>query len=179
MRTRVEDVRELIRSVGTDTAVAMLLAIPEEDAAAILAGHPARNCAEMIQGIADVRQAAARAILQMFGSGTAARATAHLRSDTAAALLADTPTFTALRILDRSHEQIVARLVKHLAVRNSVRLFKAMNSWRAAAVLGHAKPSTTAELLRADTELASAILRNLDESDRQQVVRHMANGSVK
>ena len=177
MRMRVNDVRGLIRSVGTDPGVAMLLAIPEQDAAAILATYPARESAQLVQGIANARPPAAAAILQMLSSATAARTLGYLRSDSAAALLAAMPTTAAIRILDRASEQSAARAVKDLPVPNSVRLFKAMNSWRAAAVLGHVKPVVAAAVLHADTELAGAVLRLLDESAREQIARHMTNRS--
>ena len=173
----LNDVRGLIRSVGTDPGVAMLLAIPEQDAAAILATYPARESAQLVQGIANARPPAAAAILQMLSSATAARTLGYLRSDSAAALLAAMPTTAAIRILDRASEQSAARAVKDLPVPNSVRLFKAMNSWRAAAVLGHVKPVVAAAVLHADTELAGAVLRLLDESAREQIARHMTNRS--
>ena len=48
---------------------------------------------------------------------------------------------------------------------------------RAAAVLTHVRPVTAAELLRADSEFAAAVLRYVSEPVRKQVSRHLTSGS--
>jgi eukaryotic-like serine/threonine-protein kinase len=177
-RPRFDDAREMIRNVGTDTGVAMLLAMAEDDAARILADCPARLCGELLQGIAAVRPATASAILRMLRSTAAGRAFAYLRPETAASLVSAMPPAEALRILDNTDERTAAGVIMELAVPVSANLLKSMYSrQRAADVLTHVRPVTAAELLRSDAEFATAVLRHLSEPVRKQVSRHMSPGA--
>lgn len=174
---RFDDARELIRNVGTDTGVAMLLAMPEDDAARILADCPSRLCGELLQGIAAARLDAAATILRLLRSTAAGRAFAYLRPETAASLVALMAPAEALRILDNTDERTAAGVVMELATPISTALLKSMhNRQRAAQVLTHVRPVTAAELLRSDAEFAAAVLRYLSEPVRKQVSRHLMSG---
>ena len=171
---RFDDARELIRNVGTDTGVAMLLAMPEEEAARLLADFPPRLCGELIQGISAARVATAVAILRQMRSAAAGRAFAYLRPDMAATVVAAMTTGEALRILDGTDERTAAGVMMELPVATSTLLLKSMYSrQRAAQVLTHVRPVTAAQILRSDGEFASAVLRHLSEPVRKQVSRHL------
>jgi Mg/Co/Ni transporter MgtE len=164
----------MIRNVGTDTGVAMLLAMPEDDAARVLADCPPRLCGTLLQGIAEARPAMAATILRLLRFSKAGRAFSYLRQDTAASLVATMPPGDALRILDSTDERTVAGVIMELAVPASTALLKSMSSReRAAQVLTHVRPVTAAELLRSDAEFAKAVLCHLSEPVRKQVSRHL------
>ena len=83
---RFNEAREMIKNVGIDTGVAMLLALTEDEAARILADCPAKLCGELLQGIAAVRPHTAATILRILRSTAAGRAFAYLRAPTGASL---------------------------------------------------------------------------------------------
>ena len=171
---RFDDAREMIRNVGTDTGVAMLLAMSEDDAARILAGYSPRLCGGLLQGIAAARPATAVTILGLLRAGAAGHAFAYLRPETAASLVAAMAPADALRVLDSTDERTVAGVIMELPVPTSTALLKSMYSrQRAAQVLTHVRPVTAAELLRSDAEFATAVLRYLSEPVRRQVSRHL------
>ena len=174
-RPRFDDARELIRNVGTDTGVAMLLAMSEDDAVRILADCTPRVCGELLQGIAAAQPGTAVAFLRLLRSAAAGRAFAYLRPDMAAALVAAMTPADALRILDSTDERTAAGVITELPVATSAALLKSMYSkQRAAQVLTHVRPVTAAEMLRCDGEFATAMLRYLSEPVRKQVGRHLA-----
>jgi eukaryotic-like serine/threonine-protein kinase len=173
-RDRFAEARDMIRNVGTDTGVAMLLAMSEADAARILADCPAKLCGDLLQGIGVVRPATAMTILRILHSGAAGRAFAYLRPQTASALVAAMAPHEALRVLDNTDERTVAAVLMELPVPKSAALVKSMHSrQRAAHVLTHVRPSTAAEILRHDGELTAGVLRYLAEPVRNQVSRHL------
>ena len=174
-KPRLNDALEVIRSVGSDTGAAMLLAMPEADAARILADCPARLCGELLQGIAAAQPATAGVILRMLRSTSAGRAFAYLRPETAAELVSVLPAAEALRILDNTDERTAAGVITELATPISAPLLKSMSSrQRAADVLTHVRPATVADLLRSDSGFATDVLRHLSEPVRRQVGRHLA-----
>jgi flagellar motility protein MotE (MotC chaperone)/predicted Ser/Thr protein kinase len=171
---RFDDAREMIRNVGTDTGVALLLAMSEDDAARVLADCPPRQCGMLLQDIAVARPATAVTILRLLRATKAGRAFSYLRPDTAASLVAVMPPVDALRILDSTDERTVAGVIMELAAPTSTALLKSMSSrQRAAQVLTHVRPVTAAELLRSDAGFATAVLRHLSEPVRKQVSRHL------
>jgi eukaryotic-like serine/threonine-protein kinase len=175
---RFNEAREMIKNVGIDTGVAMLLTLTEDEAARVLADCPAKLCGELLQGIAAVRPHTAAAILRSLRSTTAGRAFAYLRAPTGAALVSSMQPADALRILDNTDERTVAAVIEELPVSTSAALLKSMYSrQRAAAVLTHVRPVTAAELLRADSEFAAGVLRYVSEPVRKQVSRHLTSGS--
>jgi eukaryotic-like serine/threonine-protein kinase len=177
---RFAEARDMIRNVGTDTGVAMLLAMSETDAARIVADCPPKLCGDLLQGISAVRPATAATILRTLRSRAAGRAFAYLRPQTASSLVAEMTPHEALRILDNADERTVAAVLMELPVPVSATLVKSMYSkQRAAQVLTHVRPSTAAELLRPDAEFATGVLRHLSEPVRKQVSRHLtAEGSA-
>ena len=167
----------MIKNVGIDTGVAMLLALTEDEAARILADCPAKLCGELLQGITTARPATAAAIVRILRSTSAGRAFAYLRPQTGASLVSSMQPAEALRILDNTDERTVAAVIMELPVSTSATLLRSMYSkQRAAQVLTHVRPVTAAELLRADSEFATAVLRYLSEPVRKQVSRHLASG---
>jgi serine/threonine protein kinase len=171
---RFDNARDLIRNVGTDTGVAMLLAMSEDDAARILADCTPSLCGELLQGIAAARPSTAIAILRLLRSTVAGRAFAYLRPDMAAVLVAAMTPADALRILDSTDERTAAGVIMELPVPTSTSLLKSMYSrQRAAQVLSHVRPVTAAEMLRSDGEFATSVLRHLSEPVRKQVGRHL------
>lgn len=171
---RFDDARELIRNVGTDTGVAMLLDMPEDEAVRILADCPPRLCGDLLQGIAAARPDTAITILQRLRSSAAGRAFAYLWPDTGAALVAAMNSADALRILDSTDERAAAGVIMELPVKIAASLLKSMYSMqRAAQVITHVRPTTAAELLRSDNEFTTAVLRHLSEPVRKQISRHL------
>ncbi|MGD0244519.1 MAG: protein kinase [Streptosporangiaceae bacterium] len=172
---RFEDVREMIKSVGTDTGISMLLAMPEADVVRILADCPPRLCGALLQGIAVARPATAATVLRMLRSTAAGRAFAYLRPETASSLINTLASADALRVLDNTDERAAAAVIMELAAPTSTALLKSMYSrQRAAQVLTHVRPVTAAELLGSDAEFATAVLRYLSEPVRRQVSRHLS-----
>jgi eukaryotic-like serine/threonine-protein kinase len=172
---RYDDARELLKNMGTDTGVAMLLALPEDEAVQLLADCTPRLCGELLQGIAAARPATAAGMLRRLRAAAAGRAFAYLRPETAASLVSTMIGADALRILDSSDERAVADMVMELPSPAAADLLKAMYSrQRAAQVLTHVRPATAGELLSADPEFATAVLRHLSEPVRKQVSRHLA-----
>jgi flagellar motility protein MotE (MotC chaperone) len=176
-RDRFAEARDMIKNVGTDTGVAMLLAMSETDAARILADCPPKLCGDLLQGIGGARPATAAAILRMLRPPAVGRAFAYLRPQTASSLVAAMTPREALRILDGTDERAVAAVLMELPVPVSAKLVNSMHSKRRAAqVLTHVRPSTAAELLRPDDEFAAGVLRYLPEPVRKQVSRHLTAG---
>ena len=176
-RDRFAEARDMIRNVGTDTGVAMLLAMSDADAARILVDCPPRLCGDLLQGISAVRPATAATILRTLRSTIAGRAFAYLRPQTASSLVEAMTPHEALRILDNTDERTVAAVLMELPVPLSAVLVKSMYSrQRAAQVLTHVRPSTAAELLRPDQEFTAGVLRHLSEPVRKQVSRHLTGG---
>jgi serine/threonine protein kinase len=171
-----DDAREMIKNVGTDTGVAMLLAMSEDDAARILGECGHRLCGALLQGIAAARPATAIAILPQLRSSIAGRAFAYLRPETEASLVTAMAQADALRLLENTDERTVAGVIMELPVPTSTMLLKSIysrNGQRAAQVLTHVRPATAAELLSPDPEFASAVMRHLGEPVRKQVSRHL------
>jgi eukaryotic-like serine/threonine-protein kinase len=174
---RFDNAREMIRNVGTDTGVAMLLAMPADDAARILADCEPRLSGALLQGIAAARPTTAATILRLLRSTTAGRAFAYLRPDTAAVVVTEMTRADTLRVLDGTDERTAAGVIMALPVPAATALLKSMYSReRAAQVLTHVRPTTAAELLRYDSQFATAVLRHLSEPMRRQVSRHLLPG---
>jgi Kae1-associated kinase Bud32 len=173
---RYDDARELLKSMGTDTGVAMLLAMPEDEAVRLLTDCPPRLCGELLQGIAAARPATAAGMLRRLRAAAAGRAFAYLRPATGASLVSAMPLADSLRILDSSDERAVADVVMELPSPIAADILKSMYSrQRAAQVLTHVRPATAGELLSSDPEFATAVLRHLSEPVRKQVSRHLTS----
>ncbi len=171
---RFDNAREMIRNVGTDTAVAVLLAMSADDASRILADCEPRLSGALLQGIAAARPATAATILRSLRSTAAGRAFAYLRPDTAASVVMEMTRADMLRVLDSADERSAAGVIMALPVPAATALLKSMYSKeRAAQVLTHVRPATAAELLRSDSKFATAVLRHLSEPVREQVSRHL------
>lgn len=152
----------------------MLLAMPADEAARILADCEPRLSGALLQGIASARAAAAASIFRLLRTAAAGRAFSYLRPETAASITTELSRPDALRILDSTDERTVAGVIMALPLSAAAVLLKSMYSReRAAQVLTHVRPATAAELLRSDSEFATAALRHLSEPVRKQVSRHL------
>jgi serine/threonine protein kinase len=175
---RVDSAREMIADVGTDTGVAMLLAMSAEDATRILADCESRLSGALLQGIAATRVTTAATIFRLLRSTVAGRVFAYLRPDTAAAVVTALNRSDAVRVLENTDERTAAGVIMALPVSAATALLKSMYSReRAAQVLTHVRPTTAADLLRSDSEFATAVLRHLSEPVRRQVGRHLLPGN--
>jgi eukaryotic-like serine/threonine-protein kinase len=172
--SRFDNAREMIRNVGTDTGVAMLLAMSADDAARILSDCEPRLSGALLQGIAAARPATAATILRSLRSTAAGRAFAYLRPETAASVVMEMTRADMLRVLDSADERIAAGVIMALPAPAATTLLKSMYSTeRAAQILAHVRPATAAELLRSDSKFAAAVLRHLSEPVREEVSRHL------
>ena len=180
LRGGIEGVRSLISSLGLDTAIDMLLTMHEDDAASVLGGLAVHDCASLLQGIAELRSAAAgRIFSKMLRYPGRARPTdvAHrLPANVAATILADMDPADAAQIMAQMNERAASRLVKHLTDQRAALIFGKMDSNDAAKILIDAKLTTAANVLRTDGGLATKVLRHLEEPDRHELARLIAKG---
>ncbi len=168
-----EDASEVIRSVGTDTGVAMLLDMPAYHAAQILADYPAHVCGELLQGIGDAHPTTAGAIMLMLLAVGVGRAIGYVRPDTVASILITMAVGEAIQILDCTDDRAAAKVIMDLPIAVSAQLTKAMPRQRAADVLAYVRPLTVAALLRTDPDLRGLLLQQLSPSLREQVIRNL------
>jgi predicted Ser/Thr protein kinase len=171
---RLKDARRKVRDVGADAGAALLLAMPDEHAAQVLADYPPRLAGELIQVIAATRPQTAVAVLQTLSASAAGHALDYLNPDTAASLLTAMAPSEAARILRCSNVRTAAVMIMTVPVVVSVQLIKAMQVKRASAVLEYVKPVTVASLLRAvPDDLSAMLLREFNPTFGAQVMRHL------
>jgi eukaryotic-like serine/threonine-protein kinase len=172
---KLEDAQEIIKNTDRQSGAVMLLAVPQEQAAHILAGCPARTTGALIEVMAATRSRTAEAILRMLSSGKAGRAVDYLNPPTAASILAAMPVSEAVRILNRTDARTAAGVIIELTSDVSMRLISAMHETQAAAMLAYVKPTTVASLLSAPNDLNRRLLTQFDPSFRAQVERHLSS----
>ncbi len=169
-----EDAREMIQSVNTDTGVAMLLAMPDDQAALILADYPSRVCGELLQGIAAARLGTAATILRILRTADAGRVVGYLKPDSAAFILATMPVEEAVRILSHAGVRTAAGIITEMPIKVSAPLAKAMQVERAVEVLAYVKPATVAALLVAASDGSyGGLLRQFKPTFRSQIMRFL------
>jgi flagellar motility protein MotE (MotC chaperone) len=144
----VEDVREVILAVSTDTGVATLLAMPDDQAARILASCPSDMRRELLQGVAAAWPGKAGAMLATLQTADVGRLVGSLRPDTAAAILAAAPSGDAARILGCAGVRTTAKIIASMPVEAVAPLAKALPANRAADILEHVKPAFRAQVMR-------------------------------
>jgi Mg/Co/Ni transporter MgtE len=105
----------------------MLLAMPNDQTAKILASCPADVCRDLLQGVAAAWPGKARAILRMLPTAESTRMVGYLKPDTAAAILATAPPDDAARILGSTGVRTAARVIKKMPVEAAAPLIKALN----------------------------------------------------
>jgi serine/threonine protein kinase len=170
----MEDAREVIRNVSTDTGVAMLLAMPDDQAAKILASYPSGACSELIQGVAAARPDKAGSVLRMLLTADAARMMGYLKPDVSASILTTMPTEEAVRMLGRTGVRTTAGIITKLPVEAFTPLTKAIPVKRTAEVLAFVQPDAAAALLlAAPDDISRSILRELKPLFRTQVMRFL------
>jgi Mg/Co/Ni transporter MgtE len=169
-----DDAREVIQSVNADTGVAMLLAMPDDQAARILASYPSRVSGELLQGIATARPGTVGAILRMLWTADAGRVVGYLKPDSAAVILAGMPIDEAARILSHAGVRTAAGIIAEMPVEVSAAVTKAMQVNRAAEVLAYVKPATVAALLLATSDGSNGrLLQQFKPAFRAQVMRFL------
>lgn len=166
-----DDAQEVILAVSTDTGVAMLLAMPNDQAARILASCPSDVCREFLQGVAGAWPSKAGAILRMLLTADATRMVGYLKPDTAAAILGAELPDDAARILGCTGVRTAARIIAKMPVGAAAPLTKAMPAQRTAEILGYVQPAAVAALLATPDGLDSGILQQLRPTFREQVMR--------
>jgi eukaryotic-like serine/threonine-protein kinase len=136
-----EDVREVILSVSADTGVATLLAMPDDQAAKILASCPSDVSRELLHGVAAAWPGKAGAMLRMLLAADAGRVVDYLKPDTAASILAAAPPDDAAQILSGTGVRTAARIIAKMPVEAAAPITKLMPAKKAAEVLGHVQPA--------------------------------------
>ena len=165
---------EIIGKSGIDSAKEMLLAMPDEQAAQVLARCKHRKAGELIQAIAVTRPRTAGSILQILSVSEAGRAVDYLSPGTAVSILEAISVKESVRILSHSDVRTAAGVLMELPSPISAQLVMAMPDGRASAVLGFVKPTTVAALLRdAPDDLSARLLSQLNEQFRALVRRHL------
>lgn len=168
------EAREMIMSVSSDTGAAMLLAMPDDHAAKILAGYPPHVCCELLQGITAARPGKAGAIVRMLLTADASRIVGYLKPDTAAGLLVMMPADEAERIISLIGVRTAAGIISKMPLGASVPLIKAMPVDRAAEVLAYVRPAVVAELLLAiPYGVKGGVLQQFKPAFRAQVLRYL------
>jgi eukaryotic-like serine/threonine-protein kinase len=165
---------EIVSNSGTDSAAAVLLAMPDEHAAQVLARSAPRVAGELLQAMAVTRPRKAGAILQILAVGLAGRAVNYLSPGTAASILATMSVKAAVRILSQADPRTVAGVLTELPCEVSAQLVRAMPRTRAVAVLGFVKPVTVAAVMQAAPDDHNGkLLSQLSPSFRTLVLSHM------
>lgn len=121
-----EDAHEVILTVSADTGVAMLLAMPNDQAAKILVSCPPDLCHDLLKGVAAAWPGKAGAMLRMLLASEAARMVGHLKPDTAASVLATVPARDAARILGHTGVRTAARIIAKMSAPVAAPLVEAM-----------------------------------------------------
>jgi hypothetical protein len=165
------DAYEVMLAVSTDTGVAMLLAMPNDQAAKILASCPSGICREFLQGVAGAWPSKAGAILRMLLTADATRMVGYLKPDTAAAILAAGLPDDAARILGCTGVRTAARIIAKMPVESAAPLTRAMPVHRAVEILEYVQPAAVAALLATPDGLDSGILQQLKPTFRREVMR--------
>ena len=168
------DARRRVKDAGTDAGAAMLLKMPDDHAAQVLADYPAPLAGQLIQVMAAARPRTAATILQALSAAAAGHAMDYLKPDTAASLLRAMTPGEATRILSRTTVRTAATVIMTVPMSLSAQWIRAMQVKRAKAVLEYVKPVTVAALLRtAPDDLSAMLLREFSSSFRAQVLRHL------
>ena len=162
---------EEIRGAGTAAGAEMLLDMPEDEAARILASYEPEVRGALLQGVATVRPDMASAILQLLSTADISRSMNHIRPETAASILAALPSDDAVQVLNRIGARRAAEVIMKMPASVSAPLARAMSGRRAAEVLSYASPSAVAAMLPAMEGSGARLLQLLDPWFRTQVMR--------
>ena len=165
--------RRQVDSADTEAAVTMLLAMPEQQAAAILSGYPARKASVYIEAMAASRPVAIGSILRMLSSARGGRAVDYLSPRTAAVILAAMPAGEAARILSSTSPRTAAGVIMELPPSVSAQLIGVMPASRAAEVLQYVEPATVAALLSASDERSNVLLAEFERPFRRHVMDYL------
>ena len=157
---------EIARSIDTEAGTAMLLSLPETDAAQILGGYPPRVAAELLQAATGSRPRAAAAILRLLSDASSSQITDYLSPQAAASLLSAIPASEAVRILDQADIRTAAGIIMELPVQVSAQLASSMTDRRAGDILMLLTPAAATTLLKSMPEDKVAVLRRLNPSIR-------------
>jgi Protein kinase domain len=171
---RLADACRRVKDAGADAGAAMLLKMPDDHAAQVLADYPAPLAGELIQAIAATRPRTAVTILQTLSAAAAGHAMDYLKPAAAASLLTAMTPGEAARILGRTTVRTAATVIMTVPMSLSAQWIRAMQVKRAKAALEYVKPVTVAALLRTvPDDLSALLLREFSSSFRAQVLRHL------
>ncbi len=171
--TALHDARDAVRRAGSpESGTAMLLAMPERNAAEVLAGLRSREAGKLIQAIGAGKPATAGRILKILATNEASHAVDFVGTEVAASIVSAMPVREAALILGRANPRTSAEIIMELPLDAALRLVKAMQSKQATGVLGFVWPTTVAALVRESEEL-KVILDDLAPPFRTQVLRHL------
>lgn len=173
-RVHVANASQVVQSAGTDAGAAVLLGLPEDEAARILAGYRPSDVGKLLHAMAAIRPRTVGAIMQMLSLTAAGRALDYMSPGSAAPVLAGLPASEAVSILGRADVRTAAGVIMALASEDAVRLIEVMSLDRAASVLSYVRPATVAAVLHTGSaDLNGKVLRQLSPSFRAQVIRHL------
>jgi serine/threonine protein kinase len=172
-QSKLHDAREAIKRAGPEMGAEMLLAMPTERAAQVLAGLRSRESGALIQAISATRPAVAGEILKILSSSGAGNAVEYISASASASILAGMHPSQAARILSRTDPRTGAQIVMALAQSRSVELLMAMPTRQAGSMLNYVWPRTVADLFSASDLLRRKLEAHLDSALATQVRRYL------
>ncbi len=172
-RTRLDQLRATLREADTDSAAQLLLAMPQEHAAQVLAGFPSELTGKLVKAMADGNCPAVAGIMQMLSVAGAGRALAYLSPQVAAAVLFAMTVPEATRIIGAADDRTAAGAIATLPSGFAAELIGTMPDSRAVQVLAYIRPSDAAKILRCSDDLQGRLLEQLSPPFRKLVQRHL------
>ncbi|POM27177.1 Serine/threonine-protein kinase PrkC [Actinomadura rubteroloni] len=164
------DVRDVLAELGR-AAGPILLVMPREAAAQVVASARARSAAAFLDVMAVAPHRAAP-VVQILSTTMAARAFGYMSTPGAIALIAALPARDAARVLAATDLRAAAGVLAALPPETAAPLVDALPVRRACDVLGYVPPATVAALLRAASH-PDLLLSELSGPVRTQVLRHL------
>ncbi|MDN3351451.1 serine/threonine-protein kinase [Actinomadura sp. DC4] len=170
-----QSARDALARMRPKPAARMLLALPEDRAAAVLAVTPSRAAGSLLDELAAVPVRAA-SILAMLSATLAGRALNYARRPAPATLIAAMPPAEGARIMARTDIHTAAGVITDLNDPSAAcRLVDVLPVAQAGNILGYVEPAAIAALLREGTATrAEHLLRALPHSARAQVRRRLS-----
>lgn len=140
---------EMLSNSNTDSGLTLLLEMPDDRAAQVLAQCPRDVAGHLLQGMATTWPETAGSILQILQARLAGEMIDHMQPDAAATILTEMPSGEAARILNKADIRAVAGAMAALPSNDAAQLLKTMDEPRAVEVLVHIPPSRVAAMLAA------------------------------
>jgi tRNA A-37 threonylcarbamoyl transferase component Bud32 len=172
-------IRAQVREAGPDAGADLLLTVPEEQAARVIAGCPTRVAGELLQAVAVRAPRTAGSILRMLTADGAGRTVDYVSPVTAATIFTGMRVPEVARILHHAESRTVAGVLTELRDEVSAELIKSMDVKVAAEILAYVAPATVAALLRtpASAGVNGKLLARLTPAFRAEVIRYLPGRS--